>query len=99
MSAGSTSTPTPGALPPPDSRPPGRGRSPHEDVGAARCNRIDEPPLDRSSPARAIARKRSMYHCECPGSAATFCIQILVSTMLAVSTTTEMDQSAIRPGS
>ena len=40
-----------------------------------------------------------MYHCECPGSAATFCIQILVSTMLAVSTTTEMDQSAIRPGS
>src|SRR4030081_2704021 len=39
----------------------------------------------RSSPARAMARKRSMYQCECPGSAETFCIQMLCSTMPALS--------------
>ena len=38
----------------------------------------------RSSPACANERKRSMYHCECPGLAATFFIQMLCSTMRTI---------------
>src|SRR5689334_14229238 len=39
----------------------------------------------RSLPARSMDRKRSMYHCEWPGLAATFCIQMLCSTMTPLS--------------
>ncbi|CPZ84079.1 Uncharacterised protein [Mycobacteroides abscessus] len=50
----------------------------------------------KSAPSRAIERKRSIYHCEWFGSAATFCIQRLCSTMQPLSQEADLPAQAAR---